>query len=202
MLLVWWHNLHAPDEPYQVIEYFAGVGRIAAVAKYQGYKTAAVDLEYGKDIPRKKKRGNSRPPMDLNGSAGLMLLDKCLVNLLFLFYACWVYNTSCCLHYSGYTKNCCYMLYWFQYWVLPLLHVSGKFLSNCMCPLYVLESLRLAIHLLLCSDSVAAFYAVVCSSWVPVNRGSTLRDILTPLGNEDYPSVRRGNKLTARTVFF
>ena len=56
VLLVWWHNLHAPDEPYQVIEYFAGVGRIAAVAKYQGYKTAAVDLEYGKDIPRKKEK--------------------------------------------------------------------------------------------------------------------------------------------------
>ena len=181
---------------------FCWSGKNCCSGQIPGIQNCSCRFGIWKGYPQKKKRGNSRPPMDLNGSAGLMLLDKCLVNLLFLFYACWVYNTSCCLHYSGYTKNCCYMLYWFQYWVLPLLHVSGKFLSNCMCPLYVLESLRLAIHLLLCSDSVAAFYAVVCSSWVPVNRGSTLRDILTPLGNEDYPSVRRGNKLTARTVFF
>ena len=42
------------------------------MAKYTGLRSAAVDLEYGKD--RGKQRG-SRLPMDLNSSAGLMLLD-------------------------------------------------------------------------------------------------------------------------------
>ena len=60
---------------------------------------------------------------------------------------------------------------------------------------------RLCIHLLLSSEweAVAAFLAIVCSSFVPVNRGSTMRSILTPLGNEEYLGVRRGNKLVART---
>ena len=80
VLLVWWQDLDKPSEPYQVIEFFAGVGRIAAVGKYMGYKTAAVDVEYGKDIPRKtNKKRKSRPPMDINGSAGLMLLGKMFV---------------------------------------------------------------------------------------------------------------------------
>ena len=37
---------------------------------------------------------------------------------------------------------------------------------------------------------------------VPVNRGSTMRDILTPEGNEDFPAVRRSNKMTSRMVCF
>ena len=57
----------------------------------------------------------------------------------------------------------------------------------------------LCIHLLLSSDPyVAAFLAVVCSSMVPINRGSTLRSILTPLGCEDFPGVRRSNKMISR----
>lgn len=60
---------------------------------------------------------------------------------------------------------------------------------------------RLCIHLLLSSEweAVAAFLAIVCSSFVPVNRGSTWRSIVTPLGNEEFLGVRRGNKLVART---
>ena len=61
------------------------------------------------------------------------------------------------------------------------------------------NQLRLGIHLLLSSEFVAAFFAVVCSSYVPVNRGSTGRSLMTPLGNEDYPHVRRSNKMTSRT---
>lgn len=63
------------------------------------------------------------------------------------------------------------------------------------------NTLRLCIHILLCGEweGIVAFLAIVCSSWVPVNRHSTMRSLLTPLGNEDYPSVRRSNKLTART---
>ncbi|CAL1136134.1 unnamed protein product, partial [Cladocopium goreaui] len=62
--------------------------------------------------------------------------------------------------------------------------------------------LILAIHILLFGEweQICAFYAIVCSSWVPVNRGSTGRSIMTPLGCEDYPNVRASNKMTSRTV--
>ena len=56
--------------PFQIIEYFAGVGRIAGFARYAGFRSAAVDLEIGRD----KARPRSRPPMDINSSAGLLLL--------------------------------------------------------------------------------------------------------------------------------
>ena len=61
---------------------------------------------------------------------------------------------------------------------------------------------RLAIHILLFGEweQICAFYAIVCSSWVPVNRGSTGRSIMTPLGCEDYPNVRASNKMTSRMV--
>ena len=49
---------------------------------------------------------------------------------------------------------------------------------------------------------ICTFLAVVCSSWTPVNRGSTGRSIMTPLGCEDYPHVRKSNKLTSRTRIF
>ncbi|CAL1126778.1 unnamed protein product [Cladocopium goreaui] len=130
VLLVWWLDIPKHhDAPYQVIEYFAGVGRIAALAKLCGFTTAAVDIDYSREWG---KRMGRRPPMDLNGNAGLVL----------------------------------------------------------------------CIHLLLSSEweAVAAFLAIVCSSFVPVNRGSTWRSILTPLGNEEFVGVRRGNKLVARSV--
>ena len=60
--------------------------------------------------------------------------------------------------------------------------------------------LNLCIHLILISDpALALFLAVVCSAWVPVNRGSTQCSILTPLGCEDFPGVHRANKMMSRT---
>lgn len=60
--------------------------------------------------------------------------------------------------------------------------------------------LRLAIGLVLRSEFAAlvAFFAVCCSSFVPINRGTGDRSILTPEGNEQIPSVRRSNKLMSR----
>ena len=51
-------------------------------------------------------------------------------------------------------------------------------------------------------NCICTFLALVCSSWTPVNRGSTGRSIMTPLGCEDYPHVRKSNKLTSRTHKF
>ena len=43
-------------------------------------------------------------------------------------------------------------------------------------------------------------FALVCSSFVAVSRGSTHRHYFLPYGNEDAPSVRLGNLLAARTL--
>ena len=69
--------------------------------------------------------------------------------------------------------------------------------------LSLLSDLRLAIHLLLHSEfeAAVAVLAVVCSSMVPVNRASTGRSFLTPLGNEYFLPVRKSNKLTSRRGF-
>lgn len=71
MLLVWWMDIPGrhPTEPYQVIEFFAGVGRIASLAKHCGYKSAAVDLTYGQDVGASLGK---RSPMDLNSNAGMV----------------------------------------------------------------------------------------------------------------------------------
>lgn len=71
VLLVWWMDIpgQQPTEPYQVIEFFAGVGRIAALAKHCGYKSAAIDLTYGQDVGA---RMGKRSPMDLNSNAGMV----------------------------------------------------------------------------------------------------------------------------------
>lgn len=71
ILLTWWQELPEPETPHQVIEFYAGVGRIAALAQYTGYKSVAVDLEYGKSFGLER---GSRPPMDINSNAGLMWL--------------------------------------------------------------------------------------------------------------------------------
>ncbi|CAL1152822.1 unnamed protein product [Cladocopium goreaui] len=118
-----------PTHEYQVLEFYAGVGRIAAMSKYVGYRSCALDVEYGRE--RFDKQGK-RSPMDINSDSGLVL----------------------------------------------------------------------AIHLLLHSEfeAAVAVLAVVCSSMVPVNRGSTDRSFMTPLGNEYFLAVRKSNKLTSRSV--
>ena len=76
LLLTWWQDFEKPTQPYDVIEYFAGVGRIATVAKYANLKSAALDIEYGKNAPKRSSKRCSRPPMDINSSAGLLFLGK------------------------------------------------------------------------------------------------------------------------------
>ena len=88
MLLVWWLDLPKCDShgrPYQVLELFAGVGRIAAIAKRFGFSSAAVDIEYGKDVG---KRMGKRSPMDLNSNAGLVLPICSKVNAK-IVVSCW-----------------------------------------------------------------------------------------------------------------
>lgn len=69
---MWWLDVpKKEDQPYQSLEFFSGVGRIAAFSKLCGYESAAVDLDYGKEF---SERTNKRSPMDMNSDAGLVLL--------------------------------------------------------------------------------------------------------------------------------
>lgn len=40
---------------------------------------------------------------------------------------------------------------------------------------------------------------IVCSTWVAINAGTSLRTILTPGGDETSVATRRGNIMCART---
>lgn len=70
VLLTWWLQDVCPDDGLEVLEYFAGVGRIAQLAQWVGYKSCAYDRDFAK--PRPGKRG----AMDLNSDAGLVLLNS------------------------------------------------------------------------------------------------------------------------------
>ena len=76
VLLTWWQDLPSKEGGpiYEVIEFFSGVGRVAAMAQRAGYTTAAVDIEIGKSIGAQR---GTRPPMDINSNAGLLLLGLC-----------------------------------------------------------------------------------------------------------------------------
>lgn len=70
ILLVNWLDI-PKNEEFQVLEFFAGVGRIAALSKHCGYKSGAVDITYGEE---QFKAAGKRSPLDLNSDAGLVSL--------------------------------------------------------------------------------------------------------------------------------
>ena len=62
VLLVWFLDIPKSEEaPYQVIEYFSGVGRIASIAKHTGLKSAAVDIDYGEEYAKNVGKGPEAP---------------------------------------------------------------------------------------------------------------------------------------------
>ena len=94
VLLVWWLDIPKHHD-YQVVEYFAGVGRIAALAKLCGFTTAAVDIDYSRELG---KRMGRRAPMDLNGNAGLVFqVCNCLIVLYIIIP---LYIIPFCFHHN------------------------------------------------------------------------------------------------------
>ena len=71
VLLISFLDLPKIQEEYQVLEYFAGVGRVAALAKFCHYRSAALDIKYGEERFLQAKK---RSPMDINSDAGLVRL--------------------------------------------------------------------------------------------------------------------------------
>lgn len=51
------------------------------------------------------------------------------------------------------------------------------------------------------APELIAFLAPVCSSYSAVNIATSMRSLLTPLGQICNTSVRKGNKMIARTGF-
>ena len=90
VLLVSFLDLPKIEEEYQVLEYFAGVGRVAALAKFCHYRSAALDIKYGEEgFLRAKKRS----PMDIDSDAGLVQLVSKYKHV-FLFFKpsrCYIY---------------------------------------------------------------------------------------------------------------
>ena len=91
----------APTHEYQVLEFYAGVGRVAAMSKYVGYRSCALDVEYGRE--RFDKQGK-RSPMDINSDSGLVRLVSIAESFVFVlpskgFYTgtnCFMYNNCFC----------------------------------------------------------------------------------------------------------
>ena len=50
------------------------------------------------------------------------------------------------------------------------------------------------------SWGASSFLAIVCSTWINLNVGTSGRSQATPLGNQFYPSVAQGNKMVSRCV--
>ena len=73
VLLVSWTTYvdMEPRKPWEMIEFFAGIGNIACAAHDAGYKTAALDLSYdGVRSFTRRFRLDRRSPFDLNSESG------------------------------------------------------------------------------------------------------------------------------------
>ncbi len=91
ILLLSWQSFFNLEESaeYQLLEYYAGIGRIARLASNFGYKAGAFDIVY--DIPQvtqswsssaylkgkmKKIQTGTKTAMDLTTTAGFVFLDS------------------------------------------------------------------------------------------------------------------------------
>lgn len=49
-------------------------------------------------------------------------------------------------------------------------------------------------------NDLICMMGILCSTWTVVNAGTSCRDLLTPMGQQDYPSVASGNRMVSRAV--
>ena len=74
VLLVRWLDAGpAHEDGLLVLEFFAGIGRIAKLAEVCGHGSVAYDKKYGEEYA---KRTGRRSPMDINGNAGFVCLVR------------------------------------------------------------------------------------------------------------------------------
>lgn len=74
-----------------------------------------------------------------------------------------------------------------------------QFFGSVMLPFHPLRLLLAAI--LRGGPDLVVSIALICSTFVSISRGSTMRDYFLPLGDETAPSVVISNLLASRTLF-
>ena len=75
--------------------------------------------------------------------------------------------------------------------------VDDNYRMDILSPLGFLHAVKFALKL---RRGAQCVLAPVCSSWVWLNRGTSGRSELTPLGNETVPSVRFANLVVSRVA--
>ena len=173
-------------KPLDIIDFFAGAARIAKIGTIQGYACRAYDYIY--DTPPPGESSHSKMPrrsaFDFCGEAGFWFLRSSLNKFLnrahqtTFFWGKKMYS---------FLYNLCRYLFWTQ--------KHFTYHKPCM-------YLRLAVLLVLqgVSPGMLACLGPVCSSWSIVNRGTSQRDELTPLGNCRNTKVIQGNRMISRRL--
>lgn len=99
ILLISWQSFFDLDKSsqYDIVEYYAGVGRISRLGAAYGYTTAAFDVvydfpEFAESMPEPKKnkyrkyQSNKKTAMDLTTSPGFLFLGYFSFEPVFMFH--------------------------------------------------------------------------------------------------------------------
>ena len=175
-------NLDQVDAPLQFVEFFAGKAEATRMFRNNRFKSAKLDIVY------MKAQGGGMNPMDLCTDAGFAFLGI-------------VVGSCFQLAISKLSRNSSYFLFIFH---------SSKPWHTCA-PVYFFVALtrwvdlkmlpRLAIATCLLGDyekGWVSHFGLKCSSWTPVNCGTSQRSPCTPCGFLEYKSVLDGNMLASR----
>ena len=172
---------------YQVLEYYAGIGRIARLSAASGYRAAAFDIGYDSlevveswpGSPTTKAKilttvSGKKASMDLTKSSGFMFLGS-TPNEDMLWH---VNLTSTCLSNVTFVGDSC------------------KHVQSSRVNLSIRCALAMAMQGKL--DECVSFWGICCSSWIHMNSGTSNRDYLTPMGCEAFQSVQSANLMVSR----
>ena len=180
ILLLTWQSFFdlGQSTEYQVLEYYAGVGRIARLSACTGYRAAAFDVVFDKPEVTEAWPGSPTTKAKVRTSQSG---KKCAMDLTtpsgFTFHG--AFFLKC---YSK-TQLC------FTNWNETILGLDPS-----------VSDLRLALAMALQGqvDECISFWGICCSSWIHMNSGTSCRSQLTPMGCEAFPSVQCANLLVSR----
>lgn len=186
ILLCSWLPMSQPDAPWDVLDYFCGVGRISQLASKVGFQSAARDIKHHQPDARSESQRKSgrhkRSRFDINGEVGFAL--PCSI------------GKFCFLEWENF----------YQGSAPPQIN-SITLLDMFLCETIPADApaacwkLRLMVSLALQGKfaQLLMMLATVCSTWVAVNVGTSRRSVLTPSGLWHYTSVRKANKQVTRS---
>lgn len=86
VLLCSWLKFAKVGDQWDLIEYFAGKGRISTLGAKMGLRVASFEILHESEVPYRRRRFKPFPrrrPMDMNGEAGFAFLGErkaCLSN--------------------------------------------------------------------------------------------------------------------------